>query len=325
MASLLTAVRDLGRLREIVAVLTKHGFGEALSRMGLASLAPSTTKLTEKGDSEARLIAWQERVRLVLQDLGPSFIKLGQIASTRTDLLPPELIRELKKLQDDVPPIAVADIKKEIENSLAAKIDDIYARFDEKPLATASIGQVHRARLRAAFDDVLEGDEPSEREVVVKVQRPGVRDTVERDLELLHMLAAVLERSIEEARIYDPVGLVQQFDRSITAEMDFTTEGGNAEKFRKNFAGVAGIAFPKVYKKASSKRVLTIEFFDGKKIYAAVAAGTSGKVIAKESVGIVIKMIFEDGFFHADPHPGNIIKIRQGIWCECITSNARAH
>jgi ubiquinone biosynthesis protein len=306
-ASLLTAVRDLGRLREIVAVLTKHGFGEALSRMGLASLAPSATKLTEKGESEARLIAWQERVRLVLQDLGPSFIKLGQIASTRTDLLPPELIRELKKLQDDVPAIAVADIKKEIENSLAAKIDDIYARFDDKPLATASIGQVHRARLRAEFDDVLEDETAQEREVVVKVQRPGVKDTVERDLELLHMLAAVLERSVEEARIYDPVGLVQQFDRSITAEMDFTAEGGNAEKFRRNFDGVPGIAFPKVYKKASSKRVLTIEFFDGKKIYAAVKGGASGKVIAKQSVGIVIKMIFEDGFFHADPHPGNII------------------
>jgi ubiquinone biosynthesis protein len=306
-ASLLTAVRDLGRLREIVAVLTKHGFGEALTRMGLASLAPSTTKLKDQGEGEARLIAWQERVRLVLQDLGPSFIKLGQIASTRTDLLPPELIKELKKLQDDVPAVDVADIKKEIESSLAAKIEDIYVRFDEKPLATASIGQVHRARLRKELDEPVEGSEREEREVVVKVQRPGVKDTVERDLELLHMLAAVLERSIEESRIYDPVGLVQQFDRSITAEMDFTTEGGNAEKFRKNFEGYPGIAFPKVYKKASSRRVLTIEFFEGKKIYAAVDAGASGKVIAKQSVGIVIKMIFEDGFFHADPHPGNII------------------
>ena len=307
MASLLTAVRDLGRLREIVAVLTKHGFGEALARMGLAGLAPSTTKLKDLGDGEARLIAWQERVRFVLQDLGPSFIKLGQIASTRTDLLPPELIRELKKLQDDVPPIGFDDIKREIESSLAAKIEDVYARFDEKPLATASIGQVHRARLRAEFDEVPEGQTAAEREVVVKVQRPGVRETVERDLELLHILAGIVERSIEEARIYDPVGLVQQFDRSITAEMDFTTEGGNAEKFRRNFVGFPGIAFPKVYKKASSKRVLTIEFFDGKKIYAAVDAGASGKVIAKQSVGIIIKMIFEDGFFHADPHPGNII------------------
>jgi len=311
-ASFLTAVRDLGRLREIVAVLTKHGFGEVLSRMGLAGLAPSATKLKDDANGETRRIAWHERIRLVLQDLGPSFIKLGQIASTRNDLLSPEMIRELKKLQDDVPPVDVAQIKQEIETSLGAPIVDVYARFDDKPLATASIGQVHRARLRATFDEpgLGEGGEPlppEEREVVVKVQRPGVKETVERDLELLHLLAAILERSIEEARIYDPVGLVQQFDRSISAEMDFTTEADNAERFRRNFDGHQGIAFPRVYKKASSRRVLTLEFFDGKKIYAAVEAGASGKTIAKQSVGIVIKMIFEDGFFHADPHPGNII------------------
>jgi len=311
-ASIFTAVRDLGRLREIVAVLAKHGFGELLSRMGLSGLAPSTTKVKEDADREARLITWQERVRLVLQDLGPSFIKLGQIASTRNDLLSPELVRELKKLQDDVPPIDVADIRKEIETSLGAPLDEVYARFDDTPLATASIGQVHRARLRAAFDEPAldEGGAPvppQEREVVVKVQRPGVKETVERDLELLHLLAAILERSVAEAHTYDPVGLVQQFDRSISAEMDFTTEAGNAERFQRNFAGYPGIAFPKVYKKASSRRVLTQEFFDGKKIRAAVDAGASGKAIAKQAVGIVIKMIFDDGFFHADPHPGNII------------------
>lgn len=312
MASFLTAVRDLGRLREIVTVLTRHGFGEALSRMGLAGLMPSATKLKDEGASEARRIAWHERIRLVLQDLGPSFIKLGQIASTRTDLLSPPLIRELKKLQDDVPPIDVAEIKQEIEASLGAPLDEVYARFDDKPLATASIGQVHRARLRAAFDQPELGDDgeplpPQEREVVVKVQRPGVKATVERDLELLHMLAAILERSISEARTYDPVGLVQQFDRSITAELDFSTEADNAERFRRNFEGHPGIAFPKIYKQASSRRVLTMELFDGKKVYAAVAAGASGKAIARQSLGIVIKMIFEDGFFHADPHPGNII------------------
>jgi ubiquinone biosynthesis protein len=309
-ASILTAVRDLGRLREIVAVLTRHGFGEALGRMGLSTLAPSTPS-TKEMDAK-RKIPWQERVRLVLQDLGPSFIKLGQVASTRADLMPAELITELKKLQDDVPPVSFEEIKKVVESSLGATLDDVYVSFDEKPLATASIGQVHRARLRAAYDDPGMGPdgEPlpkAEREVVVKVQRPGVKETVERDLELLNMLAAVLERSVEEARIYDPVGMVQNFDRSITAEMDFTIEAGNDERFRRNFEGHPEIAFPKVYKLASSRRVLTLEFFDGKKIYAAVEGGASGPKIAKKSLGIVIKQIFEDGFFHADPHPGNII------------------
>ncbi len=307
MASLITAVRDLGRLREIVAVLTRHGFGEVLTRMGLGSLAPST----KDGEPE-RTIAWQARVRLVIQDLGPSFIKLGQIASTRNDLLPPELIVELKKLQDDVPAIASDEIRKAVEASLGRPIEDVFVRFDEKPLATASIGQVHRARLRAELDEPgfdAEGHplRKQEREVVVKVQRPGVKEVVDRDLELLHILAQIADRSLEEARIYDPVGLVSQFERSITAEMDFGIEAQNGERFRRNFAGHDAIRFPRSYKGASSRRILTLEFFDGKKIYAAVEAGYDGKKIAKNSVGIVIKMIFEDGFFHADPHPGNII------------------
>lgn len=320
MASLITAVRDLGRLREIVTVLTKHGFGEVMSRMGLGSLAPSSTQgpaaaagaAGASGEEEQKRIAWQARVRLVIQDLGASFIKLGQIASARGDLLPPELIVELKKLQDDVPPVPFEDIKKEIETSLGRTIDEIFVRFDEKPLAAASIGQVHRARLRAELDEPELGSDgmplpKEEREVVVKVQRPGVKEVVERDVELLHILAQIAERSLPEARIYDPVGLVNQFDRSISAELDFGIEAQNGDRFRRNFAGNPAIAFPKSYKAASSKRVLTLEFFDGKKIYAALESGFDGKIIAKNAVGIVIKMIFEDGFFHADPHPGNII------------------
>jgi ubiquinone biosynthesis protein len=302
-ASLLTAVRDLGRLREITGVLARHGFGEALGRMGLSSIAPSV----KEGDVEKKTVAWPVRVRLVIQDLGPSFIKLGQIASTRADVLPPELIVELKKLQDDVPAVAFPEIKKAIEESLGRTLDELFVKFDEKPLATASIGQVHRARLRKELDEPEDGAEPEEREVVVKVQRPGVKEVVERDLELLHILAQIADRSLEEAKIYDPVGLVSQFERSILAEMDFGIEAQNGERFRRNFAGNETIAFPKSYKGASSRRVLTLEFFDGRKVYAAIEQGFDRKLMAKNAVGIVIKMIFEDGFFHADPHPGNII------------------
>jgi len=306
--SLLTAARDLGRLREIVSVLARHGFGEALGRMGLASLAPSV----KEGDVEKKTVPWPVRVRLVIQDLGPSFIKLGQIASTRADVLPADLIVELKKLQDDVPAVGYEEIKKAIEESLGRPLAEVFVRFEEKPLATASIGQVHRARLRAELDEPGDDEEgkplpKEEREVVVKVQRPGVKEVVERDLELLHILAQIADRSLEEARIYDPVGLVSQFERSITAEMDFGIEAQNGERFRRNFAGNPTIAFPKSYRGASSRKVLTLEFFDGRKVYAAIEQGFDRKKMAKNALGIVIKMIFEDGFFHADPHPGNII------------------
>jgi ubiquinone biosynthesis protein len=302
MTSVLSAVRDLGRLREIVLVLAKHGFGEILVRMGLGGLAPKTAFV--ETEAERRAVAWQERIRLVLEDLGPSFMKLGQIVSTRTDLLPKELILQLKKLQDDVRPVEFGPIKEVVEGSLGAPIEEVFARFDERSLAAATIGQVHRAQLRR---ESAAPSEPSDPEVVVKVQRPGVQATIQRDLELLGFLAAVLERSVAEARVYDPSGLVREFDRSIMAELDFTNEAGNATRFRQNFEGAPYVAFPRVYKEASSKRVLTTEFFDGLRLRDAVARGVDGQKLARTAVRIIVKMIFEDGFFHADPHPGNII------------------
>ena len=319
MVSVLSAVRDLGRLREITAVLVRHGFGEIVARAfkkapGAApapgprpptggsippdALAEIPSEELAKGEEEKTRMPLAVRARLVLQELGPSFIKLGQIASTRADVLPPDLIVELKKLQDEVPPVPFLDIKDVIETSLGAPLEELYVSFDPKPLATASIGQVHRAVLATP-----EGNQ----EVVVKVQRPGVGPTVARDLELLHMMAAAIERAIPETKIYSPVGLVQQFDRSITTELNFLTEADNTERFAQNFDGQANVRFPKAYKQVSSRQVLTLEFFDGRKLDKAVAGGASGPAIAKSSVGIIIKMIFEDGFFHADPHPGNII------------------
>ncbi|MDB4942858.1 MAG: Ubiquinone biosynthesis monooxygenase UbiB [Labilithrix sp.] len=332
MISVVSAVRDLGRLREITSVLVRHGFGEVVARAGFGrkprrgnpsdpppSRDPDDLHAPEistddlaKAEEEKTRTTTAERIRLVLQDLGPSFIKLGQIASTRNDLLPPDVITELKKLQENVPPVPFEDVKKQIETSLGLALDKAYVSFDETPLAAASIGQVHRAVL--ATPD-------GEQSVVVKVQRPNVGATVQRDLELLHIMAAAIERAIPETRIYSPVGLVQQFDRSITAELNFTIEGENAERFAKNFEGTpqgALATFPKVYKQASSKHVLTLEFFDGTKIDRAVALGVDGKQVARNAVGIVIKMIFEDGFFHADPHPGNIIIMPRPDWAHPV-------
>jgi ubiquinone biosynthesis protein len=313
MVSIVTAVRDLNRLREIYIVLLRHGFGELAQRLGLGGRARAlpaaagdavpddgaSEEAARRGEEERRRISLPERVRLVAMDLGPSFVKLGQIASTRPDVLPPDWITELKKLQDEVTPLGFDEIKSAIEASLGASLDEIYDSIQEKPLAAASIGQVHRAVLKHA-----EGP----KDVVIKVQRPGVRATVARDLELLHALAKLVERTIPESRLYQPGALVDQFDRAITSELDFSLEAEHAEKFSRNFAGHPHARYPHVYKEASSKTVLTLELLPGWKVYEAIREhGHKGPAIAKAAVGIVIKSIFEDGFFHADPHPGNIL------------------
>jgi ubiquinone biosynthesis protein len=311
MVSLLSAVRDIGRLREIYVVLVRHGFGELAQRLGFGkeaeidpALVPGDGELVppsirKKGEIEKKKHSLAERVRLVAMDLGPSFVKLGQIASTRPDILPAEWIRELKKLQDEVTPLSFEAIKITVETSLGAPLDEIFERFEEEPLAAASIAQVHRAVLKHA-----EGP----KEVVVKVQRPGIADTVSRDVELLHTLARFVERTIPESHIYRPTALVQQFDNAITAELDFTLEADNARRFAQNFEGHPHARFPEIYRDASTKRVITMEYLDGAKIYEAIdVRGHHGPVIAKAATGIIIKMIFEDGFFHADPHPGNIL------------------
>ena len=319
MVSILTAVRDLGRLRQIYVVLVRHGFGELAQRLGFGkkgavvkALPVGTAAIVagderveipeaeqKRGEEEKRKHSLAERVRLVAMDLGPSFVKLGQIASTRPDVLPADWIVELKKLQDEVNPLSFDEIRAAVEASLGASLEDVYDSFEEKPLAAASIGQVHRAVLKRA-------DGP--RDVVVKVQRPGVRETVARDLELLHALAALVERTVPESKIYSPNALVDQFDQAITSELDFSLEAENAQRFRKNFDGHPHARFPEIFKEASTKQVLTQEFLRGYKVYDAIEKhGHKGPAIAKASTAIVIKMIFEDGFFHADPHPGNIL------------------
>lgn len=289
--NLLNTVKDLDRLRQIVGVCAKHGFGELLGRSGLSSL------IKRKKDGDEERISFGERLRLALQELGPSFIKLGQILSTRPDVIPADVITELRKLQDDVPPEDFDELRPMIEAELGAPISEVFEKFNEKPLASASIGQVHRAKLRT--DDGLV-------DVAVKVQRPSVRRTMELDIDLLYWLAHAIERGVPEARLYNPVKMVAEFDRAVRAELDFVCEADNAERFARNFQKKRYVRFPKVYRSACSRRVLTIEFFDGCKINEAVERGVSGEAIAKTCVDIMVQQIFEDGFFHADPHPGNM-------------------
>ncbi len=291
--ALFTTVGNIDRLRQITQVLVKHGFGELIARTDLAALVPF-----RKVDPEAPRTSFAERLRLAMQELGPSFVKLGQILSTRSDLIPLDIVAELKKLQEDVPPIPFDDVRGEIEETIGAPLAEVFAEFDEKPLASASIGQVHRAKLKTAEGVV---------DVAVKVQRPKIKNTIERDLDLLYLMARLIERAVPESTIYSPTGLVGEFDRAITAELDYTIEAGNGEKFAKNFAGDATVRFPRVFREVSGKKVLVAEFFDGHHIDKATRElGYSGERIAKNSVHIIAKMIFVDGIFHADPHPGNI-------------------
>ncbi len=292
MASILTTVRDLERLRQIAGVLAVHGFGEVVERTGLSTLIPGR----KRGDG-ARMPAGI-RLRKVLEDLGPSFVKLGQIMSTRPDLIPEDILVELKKLQDEVPAEPFDAIRAEVERELGCELAEIYESFDETPLASASIAQVHRARLR-------DGDHAPD--VVVKVQRPHVQAVMARDVDLLYWLAKAIVRSMPESQLYRPISLVEEFDRSVSAELDFSLEADNHERFTQNFEHNPHAKFPKVYRSASAKRVLTLEYLEGRKLYDAQRAGVSGELIAKRSVEIIIQQIFEDGFFHADPHPGNII------------------
>lgn len=297
MVSIVHAARDLARIRDISKVLVRHGFGEIVGRLGLGKKVLSDGDPDSPSTRKGRASAGQ-RIRHVLEDLGTSFIKLGQIASTRPDLLPQDVVSELKKLLDNVPPVDVALIRQRVETSLGAPIEELFHSFDDKPLAAASVAQVHRARLQTS-----EGL----REVVVKVQRPGIAETVTSDLDLLHTFAALLEQAVPETRIYSPVALVQQFDRAMQNELDFTIERDNCLRFASNFSGVEGARFPVAYHEVCSKHVITLEYLDGAKIHDAVRQGFNGDGLVRLALSLIVKQIFEDGFFHADPHPGNVL------------------
>ena len=295
MVSLVHAARDLVRVRDISKVLARHGFGEIVNRLGMGR----GRKAGDEAVSEARPTgSVGVRIRNVLEDLGPSFVKLGQIASTRSDVLPADVVTELKKLLDDVPPLPAAAIRERIENSLGAPLSEIYESFDDRPLAAASVAQVHRATLRTP-EGLME--------VVVKVQRPNIAEMIASDLDLLHTFAALLEHAIPESRSYSPAGLVQEFDRAMQNELDFSIERENAARFAGNFRDFPGARFPVPYAQASSKHVITLEYLDGLKIYDAVRQGYDARALARLAMHIIVKQIFEDGFFHADPHPGNVL------------------
>ena len=297
MVSVVRTVKNTERLAQIALVLVRHGFGEIVSRLPLGPLAA-----TPPAAGEPRRFA--VRLREALTELGPSFVKLGQVMSTRADLLPADVVAELRKLQDDVPPMTAAEVDEVLTEAYGDQLDTLFETFDRTPLASASIGQVHVARLRAT-------ETREAVDVVVKLQRPRARATIERDLDLLYLLARLIEANIAEAKAFSPIQMVGEFDRAITAELDPGLEADNAARFARNFAGVPTVRFPTPYREVTTKRTLVMERFFGKHLDQFVPSGPpdTGPRIARTALGVVAKMIFEDGFFHADPHPGNIIML----------------
>lgn len=286
------------RLGAIARVLMKHGCGAVADR--LTSRRKSRSGADSLGPSG---FPAPRRIRLVLEELGPSFIKLGQLMSTRADIFPPEYVEEFKKLQDRVPPLAFAEIKQLLEAELRQPLAALFADFSTESIAAASVAQVYAARLFSGA------------RVAVKVVRPGITKKIREDIQLMYTLAAKLEKNFELGRILGATNIVQEFERTIFNELDMFREAGNVEKFAAHFQYVEDICVPKVYWELTTKSVLVMTFIEGVKVdeVAAIrAAGIDPREIALIGLRSLSRQLMEFGFFHADPHPGNTIVMPDG-------------
>ncbi len=296
-ASRFRVTRHLRRYQEIIGVFLKHGFGFAINRLDLDErlLPPRLRRNDERALSLPEDLA--EHFRLALEELGPTFVKLGQVLSTRPDLLPPAYITELTKLQDSVPPAPWEDVREIIIQDLADEPEQIFSELNPEPMAAASLAQVYTACL------------PGGEDVIVKVQRPDITEVIQTDLGILSELATVAQRT-PLGQVYDIVGIVDDFSHTLHNELDYRREGRNADRFRSNFAGERHLYVPIVYWDYTTRRVLVLERIQGVKIDDLSAlddACFDRHQIALNSALIIVKEILEDGFFHADPHPGNFV------------------
>jgi len=289
--------RSINRLREIALILSKHGFNQVLENVGLGKLLPLSRRFQGRsGRVGATPVPAQ--ARLAMEDLGPTFVKLGQMLSTRPDLVPPEFVDEFKKLQDDVPPFPFTDARRIIEEEVGATLAETFLEVDPQPLAAASIAQVHRARL-------ADGSR-----VVLKVRRPGIERTVSHDLATLYLLVNMVERYIPESRPFNLRAIVDEFARVIRRELDFFLEASNTERFRQNFEGFEGVLVPAVIWEFTTKRLLVLEAIEGDPLddpEMLRARGIDPTALAKTAARAFLKQIFQDGLFHGDLHGGNLL------------------
>jgi ubiquinone biosynthesis protein len=289
------ATRNLGRLSEIAQVAVRHGFGYWFDTHRLSDLFPRRNAREElEGQPSQR----GQHLREMLDELGPTFVKFGQLLSTRPDVLPPDIIAELRGLQDDVRPFPVADVEKVVVEELGLSVDKLFIEFDERPVAAASIGQVHRATL------------PNGRRVAVKVQRPGAPRQIEADLALLYQAARIAKERVRALDFIDARQLVDEFARSIRQELDYRLEARNAATFHHNFAGHPHVRVPRVFWSYTRSRVLTLEWLDGTQVAdidPQVWSLEDRRDIAYLMTETWMTMIFRHGFFHGDPHPANVL------------------
>lgn len=297
--NLLHTGKDLLRMNELAGILFKYGFADVIRRLGLATPIEQAGKLVRspvKGD--ILRMGTAERLRCALEEMGPTFVKLGQILATRVDLFPLDWIAEFEKLQDQASAIPFEELAPLIEEALGKPIDSLFARVDPTPIGVASIGQVHSALTRRG------------QKVVLKIQKPGIRNKIDSDLRLLDQLAKLACDNSVEIRRYRPVELIREFRRSLLRELDFTIEARNADRIRKNMRSLKWLTVPRVYWELSSSTVQVQQHIEGipaKALEKLDAAGLDRAQIARRGALAAWKMALEDGFFHADPHPGNFI------------------
>ncbi|RQW85374.1 MAG: ubiquinone biosynthesis protein UbiB [Geobacter sp.] len=298
--------RSLRRVRQVIRVLIGYGFERLIEHLHFTQFMTYGSRLFRRSGGEIARLSPAERMRLALEELGPTFIKLGQLLSTRPDIIPQNYLEEFAKLQDQVPGFSFSQVRTLIREELGGEIEELFASFTEEPIAAASIAQVHGAILHSG------------EEVVVKIRRPGIVDKVETDIEVLMGLALLAARHFPENSSFDPVELVKEFARSIRREMELTREGRTIERISGCFAGDPTLRFPRVYWERTSSGVLTLECIHGIKVSDIPAlddAGLDRKLIARRGSEFFIRQVLEQGFFHGDPHPGNVFILPGNVIC----------
>lgn len=302
-----TTIRNLGRLREILGVLAKYGFEEVITNSTLRKFVPESKRISwVRGEKPVFKYTRWERIRMIAEELGPTFIKLAQVLSIRPDLLPHELIKEFEKLQDHVPPFPYSKVREIIKRETGKEIEELFDNFEENVLASASIGQVHRARLKSG------------EEVVVKVQRPEVRDMVEHDIAIMKEGVKMADRYLKKQGVLNAAEIIKTFERTMLKELDYNNEARNIEQFRNFYKDFKNFYIPRAYRNISTDKVMVIEFSQGCKINDVRQIrewGLDPKKIAENGINIYLTQIFEYGYFHADPHPGNVFVRRDGVIC----------
>ena len=294
----LGVMRELPRLQEIAAVFIRHGLGDFVHRIGIAGVLERAGQILRFSEvNQTVRLDVPQRMRMALEELGPTFVKLGQVMATRVDLFPPRWIAEFEKLHADVPAVAFEELLPDLERALGRSPFEVFRDIDTRAWGAASIAQVHRAKLQDGTP------------VVLKVRRPGVREKIDADLRLLRRVSDLIESEIPEARRYHPAEIAEQFAKSLEREADFATETRNIERFAKNFAGDPHIVIPRIYPEYTSDVLLVQEHVAGipaTDIAAVERENLDKKLLAARGVDAFLKMILLDGFFHADPHPGNV-------------------